>query len=154
MPHSPDPSSLFYHATRAQFETLSTKATVDGGIHFGTQAQAQMRGGAKGRLIAARLDIAHPRRSRDVGGAWRGKIRAARAVGFDAIVYLNRYEGVPLERIQAASDAGVNLDALTDVQFRRWVPEATDSWIVFSADQVRVCAAAPPPPASSPPRPR
>lgn len=37
------------------------------------------------------------RRSRDPGGDWSGRVRAARSAGAEAIVYLNRYEGITSE---------------------------------------------------------
>lgn len=142
------------HGTREAFDRLDPGRTVDGGLHFGTEAQARMRAGRQGRLVQAHLEVRSARRSRDRGGDWKARIAQAKADGHDAIVYLNRYEGMPLSRALEAREEGVDLDALTDAQFRRRVPEATDSWIVFSVDQVRPL---PPPQAApsprSPPRP-
>lgn len=127
-----------YHGTREAFDALDPARTVDGGLHFGSQAQARMRAGSKGRLIEAHLEVRSARRSRDTGGQWRARIASAKAAGHDAIIYLNRYEGLLLERVLQAQADGVDLDRLTDAQFRKRVPEATDSWIVFSPEQVRV----------------
>lgn len=126
------------HGTRSDFDDLDPSRTVDGGLHFGTQEQARMRCGKSGRIIQAHLEVSRARRSRDLGGNWKAKIRQAKSAGHDAIVYLNRYEGIPLERVEAAINEGVDLDKLTDAQFRKRIPEARDSWIVFSRDQVRV----------------
>lgn len=130
---------IAYHATSKEFEVLDPAETVDGGLHFGSEDQARMRGGPRARLLKAEIDVSRPRRSRDQGGRWADKIRSAKSKGFDAIVYLNRYEGIPVGRILEAQAQGVDLNALTDAQFRRAVPEASDSWIVFSAEQVHRC---------------
>lgn len=132
------PALTLYHATRAQFDAFDPKKTVDGGIHLGTEAQARMRGGKAARLIQAEVNVDRPRRSRDLGGQWASKIRSARAAGHDAIVYLNRYEGLSLERILEAQRDGVDLDRLSDAQFKRRVPEAQDSYIVLDPSQIRV----------------
>jgi hypothetical protein len=127
-----------YHATRAEFMTFDPSKSVDGGLHFGTEAQARMRAGSAGRMMVVELTVSSPRRSRDTGGHWGRKIASAKAAGCDSIVYLNRYEGVPLVRILEAQEQGIDLDKLTDQAFRDRVPEAMDSWIAFSADQVGI----------------
>lgn len=45
-------------------------------------------------LHEVEVEVTRVRRSRDPGGDWSGRVRAARSAGLDAIVYLNRYEGV------------------------------------------------------------
>lgn len=131
---------VLYHGTSTSIMRLDPSRTVDGGLHFGTRAQARMRVGGRGCLLQARLiiDPLRVRRSRDTGGNWKARIHQARAAGCQAIVYLNRYEGIPTERVLDAQSQGVDLDRLTDAQFRQQVPEAQDSWIVFSLEQVRV----------------
>lgn len=132
---------VLYHATNERFDSLpDPRLTSDGGLHFGSIEQAVMRTRNAGRRIfAAELLIAQPRRSKDTGGNWANIIKAAKAAGKDAIVYLNRYEGLTTEIIERLSKAGLldRLDDMTDAQFRRVVPEATDSYIIFSLDQVR-----------------
>jgi len=132
---------ILYHATNEQFDSLpDPRLTSDGGLHFGSIEQATMRTRNKGRRIfAAELLITQPRRSKDTGGNWAKVIKAAKAAGKDAIVYLNRYEGLTTEIIERLSKAGLlnRLDDMTDAQFRRAVPEATDSYIIFSLDQAR-----------------
>lgn len=141
---------VVYHGTRETFSRLDLSKTVDGGLHFGSQEQARMRAGKHGRLIAAHVEITSAQRSRDLGGGWKRRIQQAKAAGHDAIVYLNRYEGLSIERVMQAQREGVELDTLTDAQFRRYVPEAQDSWIVFSLDQVKLL----PEPTPTSPRPR
>lgn len=77
-------------------------------------------------------------RSKDLGGNWKAKIRQAKAAGKDGIVYLNRYEGMSSELIDRLQQNGLldKLDGMSDAQFRKAVPEAQDSYIVFRADQV------------------
>lgn len=128
---APDHGLVVYHGTRTRLDTLDPGKTLDGGIHFGTIEQAQMRNSQW--IYEARLnfDGGRVRRSRDRGGEWKKRIADAKASGFKAIVYLNRYEGIPYERVVQAQADGVDLDKLTDSQFRKRVPEAKDSWIVF-----------------------
>lgn len=128
---------VVYHGTTQAFEAFESSATVDGGFHFGTFRQARMRASSqKERLVPAYLAITKPRRCTDTGGHWKAKIAAAKTARHDGIVYLNRYEGVTLESIERAEREGVSLDALTDQQFRRQVPEAHDSYIAFAAAQI------------------
>lgn len=129
---------VVYHGTRADFEQIDTSHTVDGGLHFGSQDQARMRCGKKGRLVAANIRMSSARRCRDQGGNWKKRIAQAKSAGHDAIVYLNRYEGIPFERVDQAFADGIDLDGLTDAQFRKLIPEARDSWIVFCVEQVRL----------------
>ncbi len=128
---------LLYHGTRAAFDSLDLAMTVDGGLHVGSEEQARMRAGTSGRLLAVSLEAFNTRRSRDTGGNWKAKVQQARAAGFQAIVYLNRYEGIPLERFQALAQAGIDPDRLSDAQFRKQVPEAKDSWIVLDLAYLR-----------------
>lgn len=140
-----------YHGTKKGVTTLSP-ALSGGGLHFGTKAQAEMRAvGGEKQLIAAHLCIRKPARCIDTGGGdWASKIRSAKASGRDGIVYLNRYEGIPPEAFDRAlralavmrGHAGQratheDLDKLRDDQFRQLIPEARDSYIVFSGEQIR-----------------
>lgn len=140
---------VLYHATRSEFETLDPTQTVDGGLHFGTETQARMRGGSRARMIKAEVTVGKPRRSRDLGGQWESKIGSAKSAGHDAIVYLNRYEGMSIERIEEAQRDGVDFDRLSDSAFRKRVPEAEDSYIVFDAACIKVLDIAPPKPTQS-----
>lgn len=133
---------LLAHLTKEQFDFLDPAKTVDGGLHFGTLGQASMRAGNNSRLILAYLQASRLRRCKDTGGNWKALIASAKRAGMDGIVYLNRYEGVTteiIERLQASGDLQ-RLDSMTDAQFRKAVPEAEDSYIVFSAHQVLVQA--------------
>lgn len=130
---------VFYHGTNKDFVKISINNTVDGGIHIGTLAQANMRSaGVNKRILEVFVDIRKPRRSKDAGGNWKSKIASAKKSGFDSIVYLNRYEGISLESIQKAENFNINLDAISDAEFKQIVPEAQDSYIVFSDSQIRL----------------
>src|SRR3546814_5356719 len=106
--------------------------------------------GAGKNIMPVYLSIQNPRRSKDTGGKWASKIKAAKAAGHDGIVYLNRYEGIPADAFQRAveqiaRDRGgnpdfVRLDTLSDEQFRRYVPEARDSYIAFRPEQIKSAA--------------
>lgn len=110
----------------------------DRALHLGTRAQAQMRNPAF--LHQVEVEVNRVRRSRDPGGDWSGRVRAARAAGADAIVYLNRYEGVTSEIIQRLAGLGrlSDLDRITDREFRRLVPEAEDSLVLLNPERARV----------------
>jgi len=130
---------VMYHGTRRLIERFDQEETVDGGFHFGTYGQAQIRSLGEGqRIIEAKVSFRRLRRVRDTGGAWREQIEKAKRSGYDAIVYLNRYEGISLESINRAQAAGVDLDALSDREFRQHCPEARDSLIVFSPQQIEI----------------
>ncbi|MDF8364705.1 hypothetical protein [Achromobacter anxifer] len=96
--------------------------------------------GTARRSIAARIKMSNPARSVDQGGNWKDKIRRAKASGKDGIVYLNRYEGMTTAIIERLSKSGHlnGLDDLTDAAFKRLVPEAKDSYIVFSVKQLEL----------------
>lgn len=129
---------VFYHGTVHDFESFETLPGHDAGLHFGTLEQATMRVARQGaRMIPVFLNVREPRRSRDKG-AWTARSLAAlRRNGQDGVVYLNRYEGVSTANVVRASDAQVDVDRLSPAEFRRWFPEADDSWIVIGNDQLR-----------------
>jgi hypothetical protein len=132
-------SLTLYHGGPSAIDRFDPKATVDGGFHFGTEAQAQMRSGKRGVLTAAELDLSKVRRSVDMGGNWKQKIASAKSAGHDGIVYLNRYEGLTTDVIERLHSQGLlhKLDAMSDAQFRKVVPEAQDSYIAFYPEQIR-----------------
>jgi hypothetical protein len=73
---------------------------------------------------------------KDSGGNWKSKIQRAKRQGYDAIVYLNRYEGTKTENV--IKNQGKDLDRISDNQFKKLFPEASDSYIVFSEKQVKI----------------
>ena len=115
-----------------------TGAGPDRTLHLGTRAQAEMRNRAF--LHEVEVEVTRVRRSRDPGGDWSGRVRAARAAGVDAIVYLNRYEGVSAGTIERLAATGrlAGLDRLPDRAFRRLVPEAQDSWVLLDPTRARL----------------
>lgn len=134
---------VLFHLTAIAFEELDPSKTSDGGLHFGPLDQGMMRtagAGAARRSIAARIKMSNPARIVDQGGNWKDKIRRAKAAGKDGIVYLNRYEGMTTAIIERLSKSGHlnGLDNLSDAAFKRLVPEAQDSYIVFSAEQLEL----------------
>lgn len=132
---------LMVHGTNTSFDTLDVAKTSDGGIHFGSIQQARMRSSGKNaKIIYAYINIEKPKRYKDTGGEWKNKITNAKRAGYDGIVYLNRYEGMSTERIEHLSDIGKldTLDLLSDVAFKKLVPEAEDSYIVFDNSQIKI----------------
>jgi len=129
---------ILSHGTTRDFEDFDPRATMDGGIHAGSLAQAQTRAGKKGRIVKIEVSLEKIRRSRDRGGGWRNRVAAARRGGFDAIVYLNRYEGLSTQTVVSAADSHVPLDDLDDQAFRQRCPEAEDSYILLNPDCFRI----------------
>lgn len=137
---------ILYHATEAEFDTFEQQPKKDAGFHFGTLEQARMRGGPRARILEVEVQVRRARRAKDQGKWSADQIRRARKAGYDAIVYLNRYEGIPIERIQKLAEDGdlEKLDSLSDSAFRKFVPEAHDSYIVFAPEQIRILKVIPP----------
>lgn len=126
---------VVYHGTRAEFDAF---AESDEGIHFGTGSQAKMRNGK--RVVDAYLKIENPKRVKDTSGNWKKAVKAAKAAGYDGLVYLNRYEGIPFERFEELRARGISderMDRMSDAEFRKLVPEASDSYIAFSPTQIK-----------------
>lgn len=129
---------VVYHASKDEIEQFDNSKTVDGGFHFGTEAQAKMRVSAKDRrMVAAYLRIEDAQRSKDLGGKWKSKIAGAKHSGKDGIVYLNRYEGISTDTVVRSSKDGTDLDKLTDKQARDYAPELADSYIAFTPEQIK-----------------
>jgi hypothetical protein len=129
------------HGTKLSTDVLDVDKTSDGGIHVGSVAQANMRAsGSNSKVFNVTIDIEKARRCRDDGGGWAAKIRSAKSARYDSIVYLNRYEGLTtdvIDRLSVSGDLG-RLDRISDSQFKKLVPEAEDSYIIFYNDQIRV----------------
>jgi broad specificity phosphatase PhoE/2'-5' RNA ligase len=127
-----DGRPIYYHGSKANFDNF--QVSKDGGIHLGNVEQAVMRNSH--RIVAVDVRAENPKRVRDDGGNWKTKIAQAKREGHDSIVYLNRYEGIGLNTVFSIPSA--TLDKLSDREFRKKVPEAGDSMIVFSPSQIRV----------------
>lgn len=143
--------ALMFHGTEHQGD-LEPAQTRDGGLHFGTYDQARMRGyGDRRLLVPSYLVATNPARAVDTGSGWKDKIRRAQREGHDAIVYLNRWEGVTTERIDYLNASGMlpKLNAMGDREFLEWVPEARHSVIVWDSAQILQL-----PPLAVPPKPR
>lgn len=129
---------IVYHGTKDDIVSFDKDKTIDGGFHFGSNKQANMRvSGKDKKIIPVYLKAKKLSRSKDTGGNWKSKIKSAKSAGKDGIVYLNRYEGITLESIEIAQTAGINPDKLSDKKFKEWFPEAEDSYIVFEPKQIK-----------------
>lgn len=126
---------IVYHGTRETFDEFAPNKE---GIHFGSGGQAKMRSGK--RMIEAYLSIQKIKRVKDTTGSWVKAVKAAKSSGYDGIVYLNRYEGVPYERFEKLRKEGISdekMDKMSDEAFKKHVPEAQDSYIVFEPNQIK-----------------
>lgn len=137
---------ILWHGSDGPIDRFYREGGADGALHLGSRAQAEMRNRAF--LHEVEVEIHGIRRCRDRGGDWGDRIRRARAEGMDAIVYLNRYEGVSAATIERLALTGrlSGIDALPDVDFRRLVPEAEDSYILLHPDRARILRVVPKPP--------
>lgn len=127
---------LVCHGTRESFDEFAPNKE---GIHFGSVSQANMRSGKK--MIKAYLSIQKMKRVKDTNGSWVKAIKSAKSSGYDGIIYLNRYEGIPYERFESLRKQGITdekMDSMSDTQFKKLVPEAQDSYITFEPDQIKI----------------
>lgn len=124
-----------YHGTIHDFDVFDINKCV-GGIHLGTIQQALTRCDHQGYVLQVELSYERIRRSKDMGGGWKKKITSAQTKDCDAIVYLNRYEGMGFGEFKTYSPA--RLDTMSDQQFKKIIPNATDSWIAFNCEQVLI----------------
>lgn len=127
-----------WHGSKDRIDRFDPSRSRDGGIHFGTETQARMRNSAV--LHEVEVEIGRVRRCRDRGGDWKVRIQAARRAGYSAIVYLNRYEGLSAETIDELHREGrlSGLDEMSDAEFRKLVPTAKESYIVWEESRIRI----------------
>lgn len=117
-----------WHGKRGEWNFTVFNTSSEAGVHFGTREQAEMRGG-KSNAKKFFLKLESTARVRDKGSFKRIP------VGRDSAVYLNRFEGIPLETVR--SIPGSVLDRMTDSQFKRAVPSSSDSYVVKNAWQIK-----------------
>lgn len=127
-------------ASRWYHKTAGPMAEIKPFLHVGTMEQANMRAvGLDANVLPLIVDVQPHlvKRLRDTGSWDERKLRALQRKGWQAVVYLNRFEGIPLEEFEAARAAVGDIDRLSDAQFRRLLPSARDSLIVFDPAHVR-----------------
>ena len=131
---------VVYHGTKSDIVEFDPAKTEDGGLHFGTAEQAAYRAsGAGGQIMPVYLSAEKLKRYRDDGTGWIRKIKEAKRAGADGIVYLNRFECMTTADVEDFAARGLlnKLDGMSDLQFKRLYPQAQDSFIVFSPEQVK-----------------
>lgn len=110
------------------------------GIHVGSLAQARMRAGG-GTILKLRLRssaITRIPRVRDQSGYWKNLLRRRARQGDRILTYLNRYEGIPTDRVIKTLGRDLDCARMTDAAFRKLVPEAQDSWIVLDPALIEI----------------
>lgn len=129
-------SFIGFHATSADFQTFDP-AIGGAQFHVGTASQATMRaaGTAHPTLLMVSVYATHLIRKKDSGGNWK-RPSAREADAADGVVYLNRYEGVPINRLDALS--GESVQTMSDAEFLRRVPEARDSYGIFQPHNCKI----------------
>lgn len=126
---------VLYHGTR--FEFIEFKNNKEG-IHFGSLEQANMRNSK--RIVKCFLNIRSCARRVDTIGCWHNVIKSTKRK-HDGIIYLNRYEGIPLEEFESVRKRGITdyeLDAMNDRSFKKLIASSSDSYIVMDKDQIRI----------------
>jgi len=111
-------------------------------LHLGSLDQAAMRY-PNGYFHLMAVDLDKVGRVKDGGSDKRSSITRARRAGKDAIVYLNRYEGISATSLEEALAEFTNeqIDAMSDAKFRKIFPEARDSCIILNLpDNAGRCA--------------
>lgn len=130
-----------WHGSKTPIEDFSVgSAAGRRELHLGTLDQAAMRNCA--HLYLFEFDPGRIRRVKDNGEVGGATCDQARRAGFDSVVYLNRYEGMTLQRLQALADDGVldKIDRFPDAKFKKHVPEAQDSYAVLNPESVTLIA--------------
>lgn len=119
--------SIWYHGSRKLITSFEDPGRA--GIHFGTRQQAAQRNSAY--LHEVSIQDCRTGRTKDRQD-WREVTQRAARRGVSVLRYLNRYEGIPAERIEALAASGdlSKLDHLTDANFQKLVPEADFSIVV------------------------
>lgn len=126
---------IYYHGTKYDF--FEFKDNKDG-IHFGSLDQAKMRNSKI--IIGCFLNIRSLARKVDTIGHWWNVVKSTKRK-HDGIVYLNRYEGIALDEFQAVRNKGITddtLDGMNDAGFKKLIKTATDSYIVFDKNQIKI----------------
>lgn len=111
--------------------STSPVAEVRPYLHVGTEAQARMRAGRGCHLLKVTLGQGRTVRRRDVGSWKEQDLRRLAGQGFGLVVYLNRFEGIPIGEFDEARTRCRNIDLLPDSRFRRLLPSAAESMIVL-----------------------
>lgn len=133
MPQTPEGEIILYHGSdNPNFELKDN-------IHLGSKEQANMRNNKNVTAYTTNIKPSELSRSKDAGGQWNNKIKVAKKSGKKGIVYLNRYEGITTERIQELDKLGLldKLDSMSDAEFKKYVPEAKDSYIIFDKNNLK-----------------
>lgn len=126
-----------WHSTPHDFDKFEDGHASAGsyGFHFGTLSQALTRN-SQGYLLRCRLFVTDMKRKKDTGNWTQKDLKNISRTLFDGVVYLNRYEGIPKETLDSLQD--IDLDRLSDTEFKRLVPMASDSWLLFKAHNIKV----------------
>lgn len=130
-----------WHGSKKQIEDFNSGSkTGRRELHLGTIEQASMRNPQY--LYLFEVDPGRVRRVRDNGEVGGRVCNRARSDGFDCVTYLNRYEGITNERLSILAENGMidRLDNMTDAKFRKYVPEAEDSYAILDPARAQLIA--------------
>lgn len=125
----------WWHGSNAEFDRFNPDLLANGALHVGTYAQARMRNSRF--LYRIFVPDGSYQVSRDLGGNWAGKIRAARRKRRAGILYLNRYEGLSQESVRRLSLIS-DPDTLSPARFRKLAPDADNSLIILDLSAITI----------------
>lgn len=126
-------TTIWYHKTQDEMTVIRPF------IHLGTAAQANMRAAGHGaNVIPMEVRVPHHKlkRMRDTGSWDEKKLKALQRKGYQGVIYLNRFEGIPYEEFEAARTRVRDIDKLPDSRFKQIMPSAEESIIVFDPRDV------------------
>jgi hypothetical protein len=114
------------------------------GIHVGSLPQARMRSG-RGAILevqvhTGRFEKAVISRVKYRPGNWKKTVQSGVRKGLSALVYLNRWEGMPGERLEEilTNYSSDRFDRMSDAQVRKVAPEMEDSWVILDPDVLSI----------------
>jgi hypothetical protein len=118
------------------------------GVHLGSLGQARMRAYPGAQILKVKVRGSHlskaPLRVKERGQDWSAITKRHARAGADALVYLNRHEGMTLElwerldKVLARKGGWDSFDRMSDAALRKLAPELEDSWIILDPDLVEV----------------
>jgi hypothetical protein len=134
-----------YHGMQKTYSagfTFGGLKTHPEGIHVGSLAQARMRAGS-GTVLRVQVKVGHLHgaipKVRDQELTWQKTLESRRGRRQVILTYLNRYEGIPVERVIIMSDEDpCVVDRMSDKNFAKLVPEAEHSWVILDPDLIEI----------------
>ena len=110
-------SSIWWHGSRKPLDTIDF--SKNRGFHLGPKSIAEQFGP---NLYAFTLSSLKIKTTKDTGDEWKQRIINAKKQGFNAIRYLNRFEGINPRQFDAFEHQYLN--TISDTKFLTHFPNA------------------------------